>query len=168
MILTLMKPLSVQAEDKHTESSAKLKPESVAIGKIDNRPGKLKTFLTKYNSPLAEYEQYIVTVSDAYNLPWSIITAISGVESTFCQHIPSESYNCWGWNNGNYRFLDYEDALYTVAKTLRFNYFDKGLLNPYLINPVYAPPSKVWGEKVARFMSEIENTPANELPLNAF
>lgn len=168
LLYILIFPNTILAEEKHTEVSAILKSQPAVPEKLDQRLPILRQFLKKHHSPLAELSGYIIQVSDAYHLPWTMIAAISGVESGFCQRIPFNSYNCWGWNNGDFRFIDYEDGVYTVAKSLKFNYFDKGLVNPYLINPVYAPPSTVWGSKVDYFMKAIENTTSDEIPISSF
>lgn len=123
-----------------------------------NRIRILKEFLGKYNSDLASHSQYIITKADEYQIPWSMITAISGVESTFCRSIPYSSYNCWGWNNGVTRFKDYRHGIDTVSKTIRKSYFDKGLDTPNKMGRVYAPPSPAWGRNVQYFMNLIENS----------
>lgn len=136
-----------------TDSPAKISPEQA---KKDLRKIKLRMFLAKYNSQLADHAEYIVDIADEYNIPWSLVPAIAGVESTFCRRIPAGSYNCWGWNNGNYYFSDFGQAIKIISEALQQRYFAKGLNTPEKIAPIYAPPSKSWGWKVRYFMDLME------------
>lgn len=146
----------VFAQTPVSENSAALK--KIVEPKISSiRVQKLKAFLNRYNSELITHSQYIIDKSDEYQIPWSMVAAISGVESGFCRSIPYNSYNCWGWNNGSARFNDYRHAIEIVSKTIRKSYFDKGLDTPYKMSRVYAPPSPTWGRKVHYFMNLIEN-----------
>jgi hypothetical protein len=126
----------------------------------------LRRFFKKYNSDLEPYSAKIVAESEEHKIPYTLVPAISGIESTFCKQIPYNSYNCWGWANGDYSFKDYNDAIEIVSKTLGTNYFGKGLDTPEKISPVYAPPSKTWGRNVRHFMDkieEMESTPSSNL-----
>lgn len=155
------------ASERITDASASLK-NKVNEPKKDNRVIKVRDYLTNHNSALIPYAEYIVKTADEHNIPWSLVVAISGVESTFCKHIPSGSSNCWGWNNGATYFKDYKEAIYIVSKTLKNNYFDKGFNTPEKIAPIYAPPSPSWGWKVRFFMNQIENHPLANLLANSF
>lgn len=168
LLIILLSPNSSYAVEKNKEGSAIFKTEASKTEQADKRGLQLKRFLESYHSPLGEYSTFIIQVADAFGIPWTLVPAISGVESTFCHHIPVNSFNCWGWNNGKYSFFDYEDAIYTITKSLRYNYFDKGLVNPYLISRIYAPPSSVWGIKVDFFMNSIENFTVGEIPVSSF
>ncbi len=156
IILIFTFPFKVSAINNLTEQSALLK-KSFPTNQEDSRVEVLKKFLEKYNSPLSIHSEFIVHVADAYRIPWYLLPAISGVESTFCQHIPQNSYNCWGWNNGATHFNDFEDAIYNVTKGLKSGYFDRNLIEPYSIGPVYAPPSKTWAGKVILFSKQIKS-----------
>lgn len=132
--------------------------------KYDFRPLTLKKFLKKYHSPLSDYATDLILYSDKYHLPWTLVVAISGVESTFCRHIPKNSYNCWGWNNGNHRFKNYSQAIEVVSQTLKYKYFNRGLVTLEKINKVYAPTSSVWSSKVHYFTFLISLPSKNSLP----
>lgn len=138
------------------------------IVKQDTRVARLKAFFEYHNSALSPHAEYIVNVADEYYIPWTLIPAISGVESTFCKHIPYNSYNCWGWRNGDHRFSDYQEAIAVISKALRTKYFDRGATTPERISPIYAPPSKTWGSKVRFFMEKIESFPVTETPPLSF
>lgn len=154
-------PTPVQAEEIRLTmagSSAFLKNESIlALNKQNQRVLQLEAFLEKYNSPLAPYAQTFVETADKYQIDWKLVPAITGVESTFGQHIPYNSYNAYGWANGKYSFNSWEESIEKVTKTLKEKYYSRGLDNPYKIGPVYAPPSKTWPGKVSLFMKQIEN-----------
>jgi len=126
---------------------------------MDYRTLKLKIFFKKYNSPLTPYAKYFVYWADVYNIDWRLIPAISGVESTFGKRIPKNSFNAYGWANGEYRFSSWEDSIEHVTKTLRLKYKDKGAVTIKSIARRYAPPSSTWGGKVEFFMSKIDSTP---------
>lgn len=133
----------------------------------DTRIIRLKNFLNIYHSPLVLYAELIVSTADKYNIPWSLVTSISGVESGFCHNLPYNSFNCWGWENGATRFRDYSFAIETVSRELKEHYWSRGLDTPEEIGKIYAPPSKTWAGKVRHFMYIIENqTLPNSLSLD--
>lgn len=150
-------PKPVQAQEEKLVMagySAVLKSANI---KADFRVVKLQAFLAQYDSPLTPYAQVFVDRADEYQIDWKLVPAITGVESTFGKQIPFNSYNAYGWNNGNYRFQSWEDSIKTVSQALKEKYYNRGLDTPYKIGPVYAPPSSTWAGKVSRFMNEIEN-----------
>ena len=87
------------------------------------------------------------------------VPAISGVESTFGKQIPYNSYNAYGWVNGDYSFKSWPDSIQVVSKTLKNNYIDKGAISIARISKIYAPPSKTWGSKVEYFEGKITPLP---------
>jgi len=158
-------PKPVQAQENKLVMagySAVLKSTDI---KADFRVAKLQAFLARYDSPLTSYAQVFIDVADEYQIDWKLVPAITGVESTFGKQIPYNSYNAYGWNNGNYYFKSWEDSLKIISKALREKYFDRGLDTPYKIGPVYAPPSKTWAGKVNYFMQKIEDFNPEAFPL---
>jgi len=139
------------------ESSAQLK--SITLRQNDPRIATLEKYLNSHNSPLASYAEEFVTYSDKYGLDWRLVPAISGVESTFGKRIPKNSYNAYGWANGNYKFDSWEDSIEVVSKTLRTKYIDRGAPSINKIARRYAPPSSTWAWKVKFFMTKIEPLP---------
>lgn len=123
----------------------------------DERSLILKNFLNSYNSPIADYSQMLVSTADKYNIDWKLVTAIAGVESTFGKRIPIDSYNAYGWANGNYYFTSWEDSIEIVTKTLREKYYDRGANTVNKIAPIYAPPSSTWAWKVNYFIDQIDD-----------
>ena len=125
----------------------------------DARPLLIKNYLDRYNSPLAPYSDYIFTISQKYNLDYGLIVAIAQCESNICKKIPLGSYNCWGFGNGESRFKSWEGAIEYVAKTLKEDYYDIGLVTPDQIMPKYVPPSVEkggpWAKCVNQFLGEL-------------
>lgn len=126
----------------------------------DNRVSNLKSFFRKYNSPLFDYAEIIVMFSDKYQFDYRLLPAIAMQESNLCRHIPENSHNCWGW--GIYganviRFDNYEEAIETVAKGLKKQYLDKGLITASAIMEKYTPSSKgSWQNGVNTFLKMLE------------
>ena len=147
---------SVAAQVSVAESSANLRA-NVSIA--DTRVDTLEKFLEKYNSPLAPYSEVFIETADKYELDWRLIPAITGVESTFGKRIPYESFNAYGWANGEYRFTSWEESIEIVGKALRTKYEDKGAVSINQIARRYAPPSSTWAGKVKFFMRKIEAYP---------
>lgn len=134
--------------------------------KQDERIAKLHGFLEFYNSPLSDYASVFIKAADKYNIDWKLVPAISGVESTFGKAIPYNSYNAYGWAGGEYYFNSWEDSLEIVSRSLRANYYNRGLDSVEKISPVYCPPNKSWGAKVQYFMDKLENfSPKSTLAL---
>lgn len=130
--------------------------------KIDNQAEILAAYLAKYDSPLQYQAQDFIDAAKTYDLDWKMLPAISGVESTFGKQIPG-GFNAWGWGVYGTQaiyFKSWRDAMFTIAQGLRENYLNKGLTDPYSINPVYAA-SPSWGWKVAFFMQDMDKFAKN-------
>jgi len=138
-------------------NSGLLKNEVLGFDQPDMRVEKLTKFLEFYHSPLAKFAINFVESADKYQIDWRLVPAITGVESTFGQHIPYNSYNAYGWNNGVYQFESWEDSIDHVTKTLKEKYVDRGLDTPWKIAPVYAPPSSTWASKVVFFIEKLNS-----------
>jgi hypothetical protein len=132
---------------------------SQEVQTADARPVLIKNYLEKYQSPLLPYANYILQVSDKYQLDYGLILAIAQCESNVCKKIPEGSYNCWGFGNGESKFSSWEFALEYVAKTLKEDYYDMGLVTPQQIMPKYVPPSVEkggpWAKCVDKFLAEL-------------
>lgn len=139
-------------------SAAKYKArEEIVSRKLDQEAEILAGYLAYRGSPLKYHAQDFVDAAREYNLDWKMLPAIAGVESTFGKFIPG-GYNAWGWGvygtNAIY-FKSWREAIFTISKGLRENYFDRGLNNPDSINRVYAE-SKSWGSNVSYFITDLE------------
>lgn len=173
VLLFLVSPQKIYAaEEKHAASSAALAKNQDAKAE-DNRIKILRGFLESYNSPLASSSGTLVKTADTYQLDWRLLAAISGVESTFAQQLPYNSYNAWGWGiygTNMIYFSSYNEAIVTISKALRENYIDKwGAQNVYQIGRLYAA-SPTWASRVVYLMQKIDEfalkNPANSLSLS--
>ncbi len=130
------------------------------VSAADARPELIRRYLDKYKSPLLPYSDFIVSVSDKYGLDFRLIVAIAQCESNVCKVIPDGSYNCWGFGNAKTRFNSWEHALEFVAKTLKEDYYNYGLITPEQMMPKYVPPSVAkggpWAKCVNQFMTELQ------------
>ncbi len=138
----------------------------------DYRVRALRDYLNQYDSPLAPYAQKLVGEADANGIDWKLLAAISGVESTFAQAIPNNSYNAWGWGiygDQTKRFGSWDEAISTISKGLKENYINKlGTDDVYSIGRIYAA-SPTWAQRVDRFMEKIDtfsNHPSYALSLS--
>ena len=129
----------------------------------DARAHIISQYLTRYKSPLVPLSQYIVAVSDKYSLDFRLLTAIAQQESNLCKKIPPDTHNGWGF--GIYgdkvtRFDSYEEAIETVAKTLKKKYIDQGLISPEEIMAKYTPPSLAkggsWAKGINQFLADMQ------------
>jgi len=143
-----------------SDSSASIKNE-VELAGFDYRVQNLRNFLQNYGSPLAEYAESFVKYADENDLDYRLVPSITGVESTFGKHIPFNSYNAYGWANGNYSFASWDDSIEHVSETLKSSYIDKGATTIAQIAKIYAPPSTTWGVKVQFFVKKIDTLPLN-------
>lgn len=122
---------------------------------------KLESFFAKHRSPLYPYARLIVEQAEEQGIDYRLLPAIAMNESTLCKNIHEQSYNCWGW--GIYadrvtRFQSYEDAIRTITRGMRVNYYDKGMSSPSAIMKVYTPssPDGVWAKKIEWAYREID------------
>lgn len=136
----------------------KLAVEShIEAKKLDRQAEILTNYFAQFDSPLQYHAQDFIDAAKTYNVDWKLVPAIAGVESTFGKFIPG-GYNAWGWGVYGTQaiyFDSWRDGIFTVTRGLKENYINKGLTDPYSINPVYAA-SPYWGGRVSYFMADIE------------
>jgi hypothetical protein len=126
----------------------------------DSRVANLKSFFRKYNSPLYDFADLIVRISDEYRFDYRLLPAIAMQESNLCRVIPDDSHNCWGW--GIYgstvtRFSSYDEAIQAVAAGIKKEYLDKGLVTASSIMEKYTPSSNgSWAYGVNTFLRALE------------
>lgn len=131
----------------------------------DIRITALTKFLKKYDSPLTDTASYLVTQADRWGLDYTLIPSISMQESLGCKIIPENSFNCWGF--GIYgskvtRFSSYEEAIDAIAKKIKETYIKNGLVNPTLLENVWAPQSDgQWSYAVNYFSGKIKDLEKN-------
>lgn len=120
----------------------------------------VEAFLIKYASPMAGLGEKIVAAARKYQIPFGLLPAIGQCEGNLGKSIPTESFNTWGY--GIYggqivRFSNWQEAIDTVSKGIRTNYFDYGLTTPEKMMTKYAPPSNgSWAYCVNKFLRELQ------------
>lgn len=136
---------------------------TTAIETSDARPEIIRQYLKKYDSPLFPYADLIVQVSDENQIDFRLLVAIAQQESNLCKKIPTDSYNCWGfgiYGDKVLRFQNYEEAIKKIAKSLKEDYFNKGLITPEQIMARYTPQSLEkggpWAQAINQFFSEMK------------
>lgn len=141
---------------------------TLTVHQADNDPRaeQLHSYLVSHNSPLSEMAQHFVEEADRLNLDWRLVPAIAGVESTFGQHVPSGSYNAWGWGiptgqEWGIGFRDWKGGITAVSEGLRYNYIDRGAITIDQIGHVYAA-SPAWSWKVRFFIEKINEFTPNK------
>jgi len=151
---------SPQKQFNHSSAPFVLGAYEAEFKMADGRSANLRNFFRKYNSPLYDYAELIVAVSDQYQFDYRLLPAIAMQESNLCRVIPENSYNCWGW--GIYgstitRFSSYEEAIRTVARGIKKDYIDKGLVTASSIMSKYTPSSNgSWAYGVNTFLRMLE------------
>jgi len=150
---------SVFAQQRASASSARIiLAEKEPVD--DYRVKILEDYLKTHNSPLAPYARTFVEEADKYNLDWKFVAAISGLESTFGQQIPYNSYNAWGWGiygDNMIRFNSWDEGIHTISQGLRERYINKwGAQDVYEIGRLYAS-SPTWAQRVSYFMNNIQD-----------
>lgn len=95
-----------------SQTKAESKPKLVAIVSplpsptpVEDRVRKLGIFLNSNNSPLAPYTQLIIDEADKYDIGWTKIVAISGMESKYGNSAPQGSYNAWGIGGSRFMYF---------------------------------------------------------------
>ncbi len=130
----------------------------------DTRIVLLRAYLSSQNSPFVDEANHFIEEADRLSLDWRLVAAISGVESTFGKHIPTGSYNAWGWGiptgaQWGIAFADWKSGITTVSEGLKYNYIDRGAITINQIGRIYAA-SPAWSWKVRYFIEQItEFTP---------
>jgi len=158
IFLLAFKPNTALADYFVADSSAQLVQNQVAK-EPDFRTIQLEKTLEGYGSPISEYAKVFVKYSDEYELDWRFVASISGVESTFGKRIPFNSYNAYGWANGEYSFQSWEESIGVVSKALGEKYIGRGAIAINQIARIYAPPSSTWANNVRFFMRKINPLP---------
>ena len=151
-------PQQAYAQEKASASSANIKLSEVNQEANDYRVKVLKSYLEERNSPLSENADDFVRYADKYNLDWKFVAAISGLESSFGQRIPYNSYNAWGWGiygDNMITFNSWEEGIGVISQGLREKYINRwGASNVYEIDSFYAS-SPTWAVRVDGFMNSI-------------
>ncbi len=161
--LTIVSILALLRQPVYAIELSMSDPSAKANGTVvetDPRPMRLKAYLTAKGSPMAQDADFFVNEADRLNVDWKLVAAIAGVESGFGQHIPTGSFNAWGWGvftgtNDGVHFASWKDGITQVSEGLRTKYLDKGAHTVDEIGSIYAA-SPVWSYKVKWMISDID------------
>ncbi len=153
----------VLAKEPEAGSAARL-----TFGQIlhDERIDTLRAYLSMHNSPLAGEAPHFISEADRLGLDWKLVAAIAGTESTFGKHVPSGSYNAWGWGvptgaQSGITFGSWKQGITTVSEGLKYRYIDRGAVTVEHIGRIYAASPR-WAGNVRFFLNKIEEfTPAD-------
>lgn len=105
----------------------------------DKRVNKLKTFLESKHSPLSPYTELIIEEADKYDIGYTKIVSISGIESAFATRLPQGSYNAWGLGGSRFMWFDsWEDSIRYTSRLLGTAYKTNELAG---IKEKYCPKS---------------------------
>jgi hypothetical protein len=126
----------------------------LVVAKQDDRAERLQKFLLWKGSPMASSAKALVEIADKYDLDWTLLPAIAGLESQYGLYVPYNSYNPYGWNNGRMGFVSWAAASETVAAGIRTRYEPTGEVTAWNIGSRYAE-SKTWAVRVARNQAQI-------------
>lgn len=132
----------------------------------DERIDTLRAYLTMHNSPLVGEATHFVSEADRLGLDWKLVAAIAGTESTFGKHVPSGSYNAWGWGiptgaQSGITFDNWKQGITAVSEGLKFRYVDRGAVSVEQIGRIYAASPR-WAGNVRFFLNQIASfTPAD-------
>lgn len=120
----------------------------------DNRVEKLRIYLESKNSPYSDKADFFVKTADKYKIDYTLLPAISGIESSFGLYLVNGSHNPFGWGGGYIYYDSWEDCIESVAKGIATNYPSD---IPEEIGPIYTPPNYVkWIIAVKQFQKEIK------------
>ena len=130
--------------------------QTVYAKEEDKRIETLHQFFLKKDSPLASSSAYFIETADKYGLDWTLMPAISGMESNFGKAMPRNSNNPFGLGGGHlmtfstlYNSIDYEANLLSKQYKLAAN---------NAIGSIYCPKyecNQNWAVIVTNFSEEI-------------
>jgi len=151
---TELKASNEQALNFVGEKSSPTLMVSVIKTEKDNRAEKLENYLISKGSPMAADAQSLVKIADKYGLDWKFLPAIAGVESTYGQAVPGNSYNPYGWNNGKANFATWAVASDYVAGQIVTRWGAGDQISAWKIGPSYAA-CPTWAVRVTSNMKQI-------------
>lgn len=113
----------------------------------------IEKMLTRYNSQLVTEADTFVKYAYQYNIDPYLLISISGLESYFGRHMIPGNYNAWGWGGGYIGLESWDNAIHTISKALRENYYNKGAQDIHDVGRKYAE-SPTWSVRVQYFMDQ--------------
>jgi hypothetical protein len=141
---------------------------TVSIQKEDAITELVSQYLKKYNSPMQYTASSFVTIFRKNSIDPIIPLAIAQCESNLGLKMPENCHNPFGLgihSRGRLCFETWELGYEKMAKTLKENYIDQGLVTPDEIMQKYCPLSLEkggsWAKCVNQFSQEIESLKTN-------
>ena len=133
-----------------------------ALAKEDARPMLINRYLEHYNSPMAGMGDYIVKISDRFEVNPYLIVAIAQQESNLGKLMPPDCHNAWGWGihtAGTLCFDSWNEGINTFISGLAEKYLAYGLHTPEEIMTKYnaTSPDGAWAKGVNQFLEELES-----------
>jgi hypothetical protein len=134
-------------------------PEPQLNLKKDERVIVLEKYLESKESPLAPHAKLIIEEADKWDIGWTKIVSISGMESAYGKRIANESYNAWGIMAGAgkvRKFSSWEEGIKAVSSLLGEHYKANEI---QAIKAKYCPSSDncnpAWANNVVQFSRDI-------------
>ncbi len=132
-----------------------------AYAKEDARPMLINRYLSHYKSPMAGMGDYIVKVSDRFDLDPYLVVAIAQQESNLGKITPPNCHNAWGWgihSAGTLCFDSWNEGINTFVSGLSEKYLAYGLRTPEQIMTKYnaTSPGGAWAKGVNQFLEELQ------------
>lgn len=128
---------------------------------IDPRLTSLYLYLQKKQSPLMESAQSFIRIADKYKLDWTLLPAISGVESGFEKAGNLNDHNPFGYmcKSGPCYFSSFDESIEAVAHSIGTGnaykaYRDSGSISVLARTYNYVSPED-WTSKIKYFQEEM-------------
>jgi len=133
-----------------------------ALAKEDARPMLIDRYLVHYKSPMAGMGDYIVKISDRFDVDPYLIVAIAQQESNLGKIMPPNCHNAWGWgihSAGTLCFDSWNEGINTFVSGLSEKYLAYGLRTPEEIMTRYnaTSPGGAWAKGVNQFLAELQS-----------
>ncbi len=133
-----------------------------ALAKEDARPLVINHYLAHYKSPMEGMGDYIVKVSDRFELDPYLVVAIAQQESNLGKIMPPNCHNAWGWgihSAGTLCFDSWNEGINTFVSGLAEKYLAYGLKTPEQIMTRYnaTSPGGAWAKGVNQFLDQLHS-----------
>lgn len=132
-----------------------------AFATEDARPQLINRYLSHYSSPMSGMGDYIVKISDHFELDPYLVIAIAQQESNLGKLMPPNCHNAWGWgihSAGTLCFDSWQEGINTFVSGLAEKYLAYGLKTPEQIMTRYNKdsPDGAWAKGVNQFLKELQ------------
>jgi hypothetical protein len=141
-----------KSEAKPEDSDPGPAPEQRQKSIEEIRVEKVKEYLEKKESPLAEHAEKI-----AGRKHWRILIAISAIESQYCKR--KIAYNCWGLGGDSHyqKYTGYDEAIEAADALIeKFQSRGKWMTVKSMMGSYVVPGSPNWERTVNGTLKEIE------------